>query len=167
MFDEINTCCFTGHRAQKLPFGFDERHPECVRVKDELRSHILGAAHDGYTRFISGGALGVDLWAARIVLEVKEEYPWIMLGMAIPCEGQPDKWNYFYKSLYRDICGRADEVTMVSGTPYYSGCMQKRNRYMVDKSSRVIAVFDGSPGGTASTVEYARKTGKDVKIINV
>ena len=167
MFDDLHTCCFTGHRAQKLPFGFDENHPACVRIKEELKAHILEAAHDGYTRFISGGALGVDLWAARAVLELKEDYRWLELEMAIPCADQPDRWGCRHKAAYRDICGRADEVTMVSADAYYNGCMQKRNRYMVDKSSRVIAVYDGSPGGTAFTLAYARRMGKDVKIINI
>ena len=54
-------------------------------------------------------------------------------------------------------------MTYVSDTEYFNGCMQKRNQYMVDTSSVLIAVYDGVSGGTKNTVEYAKK--KDKKII--
>ena len=38
---------------------------------------------------------------------------------------------------------------------YTPDCMHRRNRYMVEKSSLVIAVYDGSDGGTRRTLEYA------------
>ena len=40
--------------------------------------------------------------------------------------------------------------------------MQKRNRYMVDNSDIVIAVWDGTPGGTENTVRYAEKLGRKI-----
>ncbi len=40
------------------------------------------------------------------------------------------------------------------------GCMQRRNRYMVDRSSLLIAVYDGIPqGGTLNTLSYAMGKG--------
>ena len=46
--------------------------------------------------------------------------------------------------------------TMVSDT-YSSTCMQRRDRYMVDHAMLLIAAFDGRPGGTARTLEYAAR----------
>ena len=54
---------------------------------------------------------------------------------------------------------------MVSDTNYFNGCMQKRNKYMIEKSERVIGVFNGKPGGTAQTIESAKKAGREVVII--
>ena len=45
-------------------------------------------------------------------------------------------------------------------------CMQKRNRYMVDKADMVIAVWNGSPSGTGKTVAYAKEQGKPVLMID-
>ena len=43
--------------------------------------------------------------------------------------------------------------------------MHQRNRYMVDRSSLLIAAYDGTAGGTRYTVEYARSRG--LQIINL
>jgi len=37
--------------------------------------------------------------------------------------------------------------------------MMRRNRYMVDKSSLLLACFNGSRGGTYNTVSYAKRQG--------
>ena len=40
--------------------------------------------------------------------------------------------------------------------------MQKRNEYMVDLADKVIAVWNGSTGGTYNCVKYAEKCGKEI-----
>ena len=47
-----------------------------------------------------------------------------------------------------------DYETMVQER-YSPDCMIRRNRYMVDHSDLVIAVYDGADGGTRRTLEYA------------
>ena len=44
-----------------------------VWVKERLREAIMRAVTRGVVTFISGGALGVDSWAAEIVIELREE----------------------------------------------------------------------------------------------
>ena len=34
--DRATTCCFTGHRPNKLPWGEDERAPRCLALKARL-----------------------------------------------------------------------------------------------------------------------------------
>ena len=41
-------------------------------------------------------------------------------------------------------------------------CMMRRNRYMVDSSSVVVACYDGMPGGTMNTLLYAMRQNKEV-----
>ncbi len=38
--------------------------------------------------------------------------------------------------------------------------------WMVDHSSKVIGVYTGAPGGTKETIEYAKKNGREVVVIN-
>lgn len=73
---EINkTCCFTGHRPQRLPFNFDEQHPVCVRLKELLRQELVRLiTEEKVTGFITGMALGIDQICAELVLELKEIY---------------------------------------------------------------------------------------------
>ena len=111
--------------------------------------------------FICGMAEGCDLYFAETVLALKEVYPHITLEAAIPCPSQADGWGERQKARYRNILSRCDYETMVQQS-YTPGCMQRRNRYMVDHASLLIAVNDGLRGGTRSTIEYAFKRGVSV-----
>ena len=83
------TCAFTGHRPQKLPFGFNEADERCTALKKLLRTKIIEYIETEHvTHFISGMALGTDMYAAEIVLGLKAAYPGITLTCALPCESQ-------------------------------------------------------------------------------
>ena len=47
---------------------------------------------------------------------------------------------------------------------YSYDTMQKRNEWMVDNCTQLIGVFDGSPGGTANCLKYAKNKLKEVDI---
>ena len=159
-------CCFTGHRPQSLPFGFNEQDERCIKLKRLLRKEIeRQITEEGVTHFISGMAIGVDMYAAEIVLELKAKYPQITLESAIPCETQAVKWPSMLRERYYLIVSKCDKETMIQ-RHYTADCMHKRNRYMVDTSDTVIAVWDGRPGGTGKTVAYAETKGKTVILIN-
>lgn len=163
---QIITCCFTGHRPQNLSFKFDETHPDCMRIKNTLTKCIrrLITEHD-VTHFISGMAIGVDMWAAEAILALKKEFPSITLESAIPCETQAIKWNTKDRERYYRILSKCDKETMVH-RHYTTTCMHKRNEYMIDQSSFVIAVWNGVPGGTGNTIRYALSKGKFIICID-
>ena len=108
--------------------------------------------------FGAGGALGFDTLAAQIVLSLKETYPTIKLILVLPCLSQSDAWSLEDKSIYENIKGRADKVVYTS-RDYTRGCMHKRNRHLVDNSSVCICYLTEKTGGTAYTVDYAKKNG--------
>lgn len=160
-------CCFTGHRPQSLPFRFNENDERCVDLKRRLKENITKLINEnGVTHFISGMAIGVDMYAAEIVLELKETYPHISLEAAIPCENQSEKWNKQLRNRYMDILDKCDIRTVLQ-KDYTADCMHKRNRYMVDKSAFVIAVWNGKPSGTGKTVKYAEECGCEVLQIKI
>ena len=157
-------CAFTGYRPQKLPFGFDETDPRCVEFKARLRDTIEGLIGCGYAHFISGGAMGMDMFAAEAVLDLKEDYPWIILEMASPFDAQAARWEPEYQARHARLFAEADIVTVISHN-YTRACMFRRNRYLVDNADLLLAAYDGKPGGTAMTVEYAHHTGIPVQTI--
>lgn len=157
-------CSFTGYRPQKMPFGFNEDDPRCVDFKKRLRDSIIVLILNGYSHFLSGGANGMDLFAAEAVLDLKEQYPWIMLEMVIPFEGQATKWTPDYQERHARLLARADMVTLISHE-YTKKCMIQRNRYLVNNADRLFACYDGKPGGTAMTVDYAKEIGVPVSYI--
>lgn len=83
---EKKVCCFTGHRPQKLSFGFNEEDERCVQLKRAIMEQTEKLiTQRRVTHFIVGMALGVDIYSAEIVLLLKEKYPQITLECAIPC----------------------------------------------------------------------------------
>ena len=150
-------CCFTEHRPEKL------NQPE-ETIKLALEKAILQAISDDLTVFISGMARGVDIWAAEIVLRLRSEGFPIRLICAIPYAGFEQKWKNEWQSRYNAILTSADLVHYIC-SEYNHSCFQIRNEWMVNHSARVIAAYNGSPGGTKNTIYYAARAKVSVKFI--
>ena len=159
-------CAFTGHRPKSFPWKYNEAAPDCVRLKEALAAHIKLLADSGVTHFLSGMAQGVDLWCTQIVLDLRKKNPALKFHAILPCEGQERKWTALAQEHYRSILAQANEVIYV-GQKYSRDCMLERNRYLVDHSSILLAVCNGSyQSGTGMTVRYAQKLGREVIIID-
>lgn len=159
-------CAITGHRPKSFPWKYNETAPDCVLLKETLAAQIRLLADSGVTDWLSGMALGVDLWCAQIVLSLKEKNPALRLHCILPCEGQEVKWPKAEQEQYHSILKRADEVVYVS-RDYHPDCMLERNRYMVDRASILLAVYNGTRrSGTGMTVNYADAKHRMITIIN-
>ena len=90
----------------------------------------------------------------------------VTLEAARPCESQADAWPEAERHRYQAILDQCDFETLVQHR-YDRFCMQRRNRYMVDRSALVLSVYDGVPkGGTAQTLAYAMRQGVPVQILD-
>ena len=150
------TCCFTGHR--NLSSG--EKLKASVRLHRVIEEQIKA----GVVFYGAGGALEFDTLAAQTVLDMKKEYPQLRLILVLPCEDQTRGWRSEDIVVYEDIKRRSDKVVYVS-REYTPDCMRRRNRHLVDHSGTCICYLTRSSGGTAYTVDYARRKG--LCIINV
>ena len=97
-----------------------------------------------------------DTFAAQTVLDLKTSYPHIKLILVLPCLSQADSWRSHDQETYERIKGAADKVVYTS-REYSKGCMHKCNRHLVNNSSACICYFTKKTGGTAYTVEYAKR----------
>lgn len=96
-----------------LPFGMNEDDARCADLKETLKEQIINLIEaENVTHFITGMALGIDLYAAEIVLDLKARYPSITLESAIPCETQAVKWSAAQRERYYDIAAQCDKKTM-------------------------------------------------------
>ena len=163
----LNNCCaFTGHRPHKFPWRYDEADSRCVALRAALTEQITALAEAGVTDYYSGGADGVDCWAALIVLDLREKNPALKLHCILPHEGQADKWSNSAQERYRFILKQADSVEYVS-REYYDGCLMDRNHRLVEAAGLLLAVYNGEQrGGTAATVRYARKLARKTIILD-
>ena len=156
--NRLHTACFTGHRPEKL------KRMQWL-IKRELKKEILRAVDDGIEVFISGMAQGVDIWAAEIVLALRDSGKPVKLICASPFRGFEARWSEEWKSRYNAIMAAADHTVYVC-KGYSRSCFQIRNEWMVDRSARVIAVYNGEAGGTKNTLLYAIKQGVSIVLIS-
>ncbi len=166
MIAKEQTCCFTGHRPVKLPWCSRETDPRCIALKDQIAATLDGIYETGYRRFICGMAIGCDLYFAEAVLALKQQHPDILLEAAIPCDDQAEKWNRSQREHYTELLEQCDLITHVSHV-YSPGCMMKRNQYMIDSSSLLLACFNGRSSGTMSTILYAERQGVKTIILDI
>jgi len=156
MLHSTKTCCFSGHRA--LP------HDIVPDLQNKLHKLIVELHEQGYSNFISGGAIGFDLLAAVTVLNAKANYPDISLVLALPCHGHHRKWGAADRQLFLRVLEKCDDVVYVS-QEYTQGCMMTRNRYMIERSSMCICYLTQATGGTAATFNYAKQ--KRIQVVNL
>lgn len=157
-----NALCFSGHRSEKLPNTEDEMK----KLKLKLWEEIDKAIENGIDTFYFGACYGFDLLCADIVAKrkrvIKTSDPKIIKLIAVtPFENQAIRWKESDRELYYDTLPHCDEVITLN-THYKQGCYHERNRYMVDRCSKMICYYDGRSGGTAYTVGYAKANGLEI-----
>ena len=160
------SCCFTGHRPGKLPWRDNEEDARCLALKRRIADALEAAYEEGYRHFLCGMAMGCDLYFCEGVLTLRECHPDVTVEAAIPCPTQADTWPAEQRARYERLVAACDFETMVSAE-YSSSCMQRRDRYMVDHASLLIAAFDGSAGGTRYTMEYAMRRGLTIVDLSI
>ena len=154
-----------GYRKEKsFPFETDEclsftghRHLTAQDVErlDALLPQVLEEYYQqGKRVFLSGGALGFDTLAAQAVLALRKKHPAVQLIMVLPCHSQASRWSPADRRIYQDILADADRVIYVS-EDYFPGCMQKRNRFLVQHANVCLCFLLRCRGGTWTTVSYA------------
>ena len=136
----------TGHRPQRLRGHEDDVRKWFYKKIQELEP----------TKCISGMAQGADqIWAECVI---KAGIPLSCYFPFPPREVVPAVQN---------IIDKADEICYCSDK-YSTAAYFVRDRAMVDAADVVLVVWDGEKGGgTYETMEYAKKMGKKVYILNV
>lgn len=161
LINRDNSCCFSGYRPEKLPWGRNEDAPACTDLKRRIYSALETAYADGIRHFICGMALGSDTYFCEEAMALRRAHGDVTIEAAIPCETQAIRWSEEQRSRYYRLLAECDFETFVS-RQYTQNCMMKRNRYMVDNSCLLITVYDGKFGGTMHTVGYAENAGLDI-----
>jgi uncharacterized phage-like protein YoqJ len=146
----------TGHRPDKLG-GWSQPNP----VYDFVVKGITAALKElNPTHVITGMALGVDQWAAEICLDLG--IPYIA---AIPFEGQDSVWPPHARAKYAYLMKNAHASYLISPGPFEPRKMQIRNEWMVCSCQTLVAVWDGSSGGTSKCVGFAQSIGKPIYFV--
>ena len=141
----------TGHRPPKLfrtqPYS-RHNHRLLVQAVTEVLQRLQP------TRVISGGALGFDQALAQAAIDLK-----VPLHLYLPFKGFAERWPLESKTHLLDLMNEAERFCYICDPGYAAWKMQARNEAMVDSADVVLALWNGSPGGTANCVRYAEKRG--------
>jgi len=144
--------CVTGHRPDKLG-GYDRSVQ--VALERLAYTHLKEIAPTGV---VTGMALGWDQAVAAACMDLG-----IPFLAAVPFHGQEGNWPSRSQELYRLYLSYASKIVYVCEGGYAAHKMQTRNEWMVDHTSAVLALHDGTAGGTGNCVVYARSKGKPIK----
>ena len=139
------TCAVTGHR--NIQDKIDT---------EKLKNIFIDLIEKDYKYFLIGMAVGFDMLCFEILYNLKKEYD-IKLIACVPCENQSKVYSIKEKEKYDEFISVADEVVLVSKN-YNRYCMFKRNKFMVDNASALVAYLREERGGTKNTVKYAEKS---------
>lgn len=149
----MNGCAFSGHRV------IVPEHKEPLRGL--LRRAIAYAYEKGCRTFFCGGAIGFDTFAAKEVILFRVKHPDVCLVLLIPCADQSDGWSAMDQAAYDYILSEADEAVILS-EHYVKGCMQRRNRALVDAADILICYVEREGSGSSQTMHLAEKKGIEV-----
>jgi len=144
---------FTGHRASKLG-GYLLPNPTYNYVCQQTEKILKEMKPE---KCYCGMVQGYDLYAANVC--TKLNIPFIA---AIPFLGQEKMWPEKSQKTYHSFLLKAESVVIVSEGSYSSYKMQLRNQYMVDNCDLLLACHDGSTGGTANCINYAKSIGRSI-----
>lgn len=145
----------TGHRPPKVG-GYNVPNPVMQSIGNAIRADFRRLEP---LRVLTGMALGVDQWVAWICLEMN-----IPFTAVLPCRDFSSRWPERSRAEFRHLMDRARDTILVSNDMYTSGCLMQRNRWLVDNSDALYAVWNGIPeGGTYSTIRYATRVGRRVE----
>ncbi len=147
-------CCFIGHRPEKL-------HQDEAQVRLWLEARIREAIGDGFTTFITGMAMGADIWAGEIVVEIRREDPAVRLMAVTPYPTFAARWKDEWKKRYDALWAAADWRAVI--TPGFApDAFRRRSEWLVDHAGRIIAYYADEPGGVRDTLKYAAEKGVPV-----
>ena len=149
IINPAKTCAFTGHRK-----GLNDI------TEQQVEQVVNGLLDENFDTFLVGMALGFDTLCFKVLENIRKVKP-IKIVACIPCESQNIKFTPRQNQLYQQMLALANQRILVS-KEYTPTCMQKRNMFMVDNSSVLVAYLRFEKGGTKNTVEYAKRQNKRI-----
>lgn len=158
------SCAITSQRPTRFKFKYQEYMTSCKRLKKRLHDVFAELYRRGVRRFYVGGALGVDLWAGEILLEMRrqEEYQKLEIVLVYPFPGHDERWDPKSRERLRHLKENCDQFVMGSKIVGAQGYWE-RTAYMVEHADCLVAVCDDESAGP-SGVEAALRMAEARKL---
>lgn len=156
-------CCVLGGPQQDLKKKADKKNYSYL--KERLKKEIETAISEDYNTFITSCTSDIELFAIELVIELRKEANWIKIEVAAPLVNKANTLILNQHENFYILLARADNVFYFDSLEI-SESILKSYKYMIEKSSRIIAVTDGRPGAIISALRYAVFNEIGIKIIH-
>ncbi|WP_192598150.1 SLOG family protein [Sporosarcina limicola] len=145
----------TGYKQHELGI-FDEQHPGIQFIKKALNKRLSTLLDEGLEWVILSGQLGVETWAAEVVIELKKEYPQLKYAVITPFLDQEKNWNDTRKENYHSIVAKADYQISLTKKPYEAPWQFiEKDKFFMRNSDGILIVYDEENEGSPKFVKKA------------
>ncbi|PNZ70224.1 DUF1273 domain-containing protein [Staphylococcus croceilyticus] len=138
----LKTLYVTGYKSFELNI-FKDDMPEVNYLKAFIKHKLLQYIDEGLEWVLIQGQIGIELWAAEVVLDLKQTYPELKLGIITPFYGHTSKWNEVNQAKYNAIVEKADFLESVHHTEYEGPYQFKQtDQFMLDHTDMTLLIYD-------------------------
>ncbi|MBB5149391.1 MULTISPECIES: DUF1273 domain-containing protein [Ureibacillus] len=145
----IQSLYVSGYRPHELGI-FNEKHPGIQIIKKAIENELRSLIEDGLEWVIVSGQLGVEIWTAEVVIELKNEFPQLKYSVITPFLDIEKNWNEQRQQQYAYIISQADFVTSITKRPYEAPWQfVEKDKFIIQNTDALLLVYDeeheGSP----------------------
>src|SRR5699024_10326497 len=128
---------------------FSENDERIKIIKYALKKRLIQQIEEGVSWIITSGQMGVELWTAEVVLELKESYD-VNLGVFPPFENFTSRWPEHLREKHTEISFLADHFHPLYKGDYKGPFQFKaRDQWFLEKSDQSLILMDEEyPGST-------------------
>lgn len=161
----------TGYKPHELGI-FDDKHDGVRFIKKALETRIRVLVDEGLEWIILSGQLGVETWAAEVVIDLQEEFPQLHFAILTPFEDQEKNWNETKQEKYEFLLSQADFHRSLTNKPYEAPWQfVEKNKFFLRNSDGILLVYDEETEGSPKFIKleaerYAEKNEYEILLIS-
>lgn len=146
----IRKLLVSGYTAQELGI-FDNKHQGIVYIKKAILKRLVSFIEECEEEFwvIISGKWGVEIWAAEMIIDIRDIYPHVKLAIITPFLAHYEKWSEAKQEQYEMLAACADYVDAVSRRKYESPAMfRAANQFLLSRTDALLIVYDSEKAGS-------------------
>ncbi|WP_016837605.1 DUF1273 domain-containing protein [Ureibacillus thermosphaericus] len=144
----IQSLYVSGYRPHELGI-FNEKHPGIQIIKKAIENELRSLIEDGLEWVIVSGQLGVEIWTAEVVIELKNEFPQLKYSVITPFLDIEKNWNEQRQQQYAYIISQADFVTSITKRPYEAPWQfVEKDKFIIQNTDALLLVYDDEHEGS-------------------
>ncbi|MFB3163014.1 DUF1273 domain-containing protein [Neobacillus sp. 179-J 1A1 HS] len=150
---------------------FKNDHPAVLFIKAALKKELIPMMEAGLEWVLISGQLGVELWAAEVVFELKSEFPDVKIAVITPFLDQEASWSETNSEWYKSILAQADFIDSVTKKGYEKPWQFRlKNQFFIEKSDALLLLYDQEKEGSPKyiyemAVQYQNKHSYPIQLV--